>query len=108
MHRWIRRTACRAGGDPRGRLWITNLPDEIDGLLFASPTPFSAWGVIAMWAVFAAAFRGLLPVAEWKSARTPNTVTRLHEEFNRRNSTCLNLHAAGDTDGGQHDKTVLT
>jgi hypothetical protein len=27
----------------------------IDALLFRSPTPFSAWGVIAMWAVFATA-----------------------------------------------------
>ncbi|MCR9062034.1 MAG: ferric reductase, partial [Rhodobacteraceae bacterium] len=27
----------------------------IDALLFRSPTPFSVWGVIAMWAVFAAA-----------------------------------------------------
>ncbi len=27
----------------------------IDALLFVAPTPFSAWGVIAMWAVFAVA-----------------------------------------------------
>ncbi len=33
-------------------LWITSPPDVIDALLFDSPTPFSAWGVIAMWAVF--------------------------------------------------------
>ena len=38
-----------------GALWITSPPDVIDALLFASPTPFSAWGVIAMWAVLAAA-----------------------------------------------------
>lgn len=36
-------------------LWITSPPDVIDALVFASPTPFSAWGVIAMWSVFAAA-----------------------------------------------------
>ncbi len=36
-------------------LWLTSPPDVIDALLFASPTPFSVWGVIAMWAVFAAA-----------------------------------------------------
>ena len=36
-------------------LWITSPPDVIDALTFTSPTPFSAWGVIAMWAVFAAA-----------------------------------------------------
>jgi predicted ferric reductase len=41
-------------------LWITSPPDVVDALLFVSPTPFSAWGVIAMWAVFAAALLGLL------------------------------------------------
>lgn len=33
-------------------LWITSPPDVIDALLFVSPTPFSIWGVIAMWALF--------------------------------------------------------
>ena len=41
-------------------LWITSAPDVIDALLFNSPTPFSAWGVIAMWALFAAALLALL------------------------------------------------
>ncbi len=41
-------------------LWITSPPDVVDALLFRSPTPFSAWGVIAMWAVFAAALVALL------------------------------------------------
>lgn len=36
-------------------LWITSPPDVIDVLLFRSPTPFAIWGVLAMWAVFAAA-----------------------------------------------------
>nr|WP_237072632.1 ferric reductase-like transmembrane domain-containing protein [Pseudaestuariivita rosea] len=36
-------------------LWITSPPDVMDALLFVSPTAFSVWGVIAMWAVFAAA-----------------------------------------------------
>lgn len=35
-----------------GGLWITSPPDVVDALLFRSPTPFSVWGVIAMWAVF--------------------------------------------------------
>lgn len=43
-------------------LWITSPPDVIDALLFVSPTPFSAWGVIAMWAVFAAALLAALKV----------------------------------------------
>lgn len=38
-----------------GALWITSPPDVVDALLFTSPTPFSAWGVIAMWAVFLSA-----------------------------------------------------
>lgn len=36
-------------------LWITSPPDVVDVLLFRSPTPFGVWGVLAMWAVFAAA-----------------------------------------------------
>ena len=36
-------------------LWLTSPPDVVDALLFNSPTPFSNWGVIAMWAVFASA-----------------------------------------------------
>jgi predicted ferric reductase len=36
-------------------LWLTSPPDVVDALLFTSPTPFSAWGVIAMWALFGAA-----------------------------------------------------
>jgi predicted ferric reductase len=44
-------------------LWLTSPPDVIDALLFASPTPFSAWGVIAMWALFAAA---LLAALRWR------------------------------------------
>lgn len=36
-------------------LWITSPPDAVDALMFESPTPFSDWGVIAMWAVFATA-----------------------------------------------------
>jgi Ferric reductase like transmembrane component len=43
-----------------GGLWITSPPDVIDALLFASPTPFSDWGVIAMWGVFAAALLAAL------------------------------------------------
>lgn len=55
-----------------GGLWITSPPDVMDALLFASPTPFSLWGVLAMWAVFATAlitaFRKRLAVSPrlWK------------------------------------------
>ena len=36
-------------------LWITSPPDMIDALLYTSPTPFSPFGVTAMWAIFAVA-----------------------------------------------------
>jgi len=36
-----------------GGLYITSPPDVIDALLFRSPTPFSLWGVLGMWALFA-------------------------------------------------------
>jgi hypothetical protein len=54
-HRWIGSGLVVAVMIHVGALWITSPPDVIDALLFASPTPFSAWGVIAMWATFAAA-----------------------------------------------------
>lgn len=41
-------------------LWLTSPPDVVDALLFRSPTPFSAWGVVAMWAVLAAALLAAL------------------------------------------------
>jgi hypothetical protein len=41
-------------------LWITSPPDMVDALLFTSPTPFSPFGVIAMWAIFAVALLALL------------------------------------------------
>src|SRR5262249_42082230 len=41
-------------------LWITSPPDMIDALTFTSPTPFSPFGVIAMWAIFAVALLATL------------------------------------------------
>mgnify|MGYP001811771766 FL=1 len=54
-HRWIGGLLVAAVVIHVTGLWLTSPPDVIDALLFASPTPFSAWGVIAMWAVFAVA-----------------------------------------------------
>ena len=59
-HRWIGGALVVAVVIHVGGLWITSAPDVIDALLFASPTPFSAWGVIAMWATFAAALLAAL------------------------------------------------
>jgi len=55
VHRWIGGGLVVAVVIHIVALWFTSPPDVMDALLFASPTPFSAWGVIAMWAVFAAA-----------------------------------------------------
>lgn len=51
-------------------LWITSPPDIADALLLRSPTPFSVWGVAAMWALCAAAllaaFRHRLSLGVWR------------------------------------------
>lgn len=59
-HRWIGGLLVAAVLIHVGGLWITSPPDVIDALLFTSPTPFSAWGVIAMWAIFATALLAAL------------------------------------------------
>jgi predicted ferric reductase len=72
VHRWIGGALVMAVVIHVGGLWITSPPDMIDALLFASPTPFSAWGVIAMWAIFAvaalAALRRRLGLRTWRIA----------------------------------------
>ena len=55
IHRWTGAGLVFAILVHVGGLWITSPPDVIDALTFTSPTPFSAWGVIAMWALFATA-----------------------------------------------------
>jgi hypothetical protein len=52
-HHWIGGALVVAVVVHVGGLWLTSPPDMIDALLFASPTPFSPFGVIAMWAIFA-------------------------------------------------------
>lgn len=54
-HHWIGGALVVAVLIHVGGLWITSPPDMIDALLFRSPTPFSFWGVVAMWAIFAVA-----------------------------------------------------
>ena len=55
VHGWIGGMLVAAVVTHVVGLWITSPPDMIDALTFASPTAFSVWGVIAMWAAFAAA-----------------------------------------------------
>ena len=54
-HHWIGGAVVLALLVHVGGLWITSPPDMIDALLLVSPTPFSPFGVIAMWAIFAVA-----------------------------------------------------
>lgn len=72
VHRWIGALLVAAVVVHVGGLWITSPPDVLDALLFASPTPFSVWGVIAMWTIFAvavlAAFRRRLRPRTWRLA----------------------------------------
>ncbi len=56
-------------------LWITSPPDVVDALLLRSPTPFSAFGVLAMWGVFATAILAML----WRRLRLrPRVWRRVH------------------------------
>src|SRR4051794_38151318 len=60
VHHWIGGTLVAAVVVHVAGLWITSPPDMIDALLFESPTPFSPFGVIAMWAIFATALLAAL------------------------------------------------
>jgi hypothetical protein len=74
-HRWVGGILIASIVAHVGGLWITSAPDVIDALLFASPTPFSAWGVIAMWATFAT---GLLAALRRRSNLRPRTWRACH------------------------------
>ena len=76
IHRWTGAVLLAAVIIHVAGLWITSPPDVIDALLFRSPTLFSAWGVTAMWCVFATAllamFRKRLGLSPrlWRLAHT--------------------------------------
>jgi predicted ferric reductase len=71
-HHWIGRALAVAVVIHVAGLWITSPPDMIDALLFTSPTPFSPFGVVAMWAIFAVALlatlRRRLGLRTWRIA----------------------------------------
>jgi len=75
MHRWIGGALTLAVVVHIVGLWITSPPDVIDVLLFASPTPFSVWGALAMWAVFLTA---VLAALRRRLRLRPKTWRRLH------------------------------
>ncbi|MEQ9261312.1 MAG: ferric reductase-like transmembrane domain-containing protein [Roseovarius sp.] len=59
VHRWVGGAVLLAVVIHVAGLWLTSPPDVVDALLFRSPTPFSAWGVVAMWGLFATALLAL-------------------------------------------------
>lgn len=61
-----------------GGLWITSPPDMIDALLFMSPTLFSPFGVVTMWAIFATA---LLAAFRRRLGLSPRTWRLTHMSF---------------------------
>ncbi|MDI1263291.1 MAG: ferric reductase-like transmembrane domain-containing protein [bacterium] len=71
-HHWIGGALVAAVVIHVAGLWVTSPPDMIDALTFTSPTPFSPFGVIAMWAIFAvaglAALRRRLGLRTWRIA----------------------------------------
>ncbi len=71
-HHWIGGALVVAILIHVGGLWVTSPPDMIDALTFTSPTPFSPFGVIAMWAIFAVALlatiRRRLGLRTWRIA----------------------------------------
>src|ERR1044071_1035934 len=71
-HHWIGGALVIAVVVHVAGLWATSPPDMIDALTFMSPTPFSPFGVIAMWAIFAVAllaiFRRRLGLRTWRIA----------------------------------------
>lgn len=70
VHHWVGGALVVAVLLHVGGLWITSPPDMIDALTYTSPTPFSPWGVTAMWAIFAvallAAFRRRMGLRAWR------------------------------------------
>jgi predicted ferric reductase len=74
-HHWIGGALVAAVVIHVAGLWITSPPDMIDALTFTSPTPFSPFGVVAMWAIFAVAllafFRRRLGLRTWRIVHMP-------------------------------------
>ena len=75
VHLWIGGALVAAIVVHVAGLWITSPPDMIDALTFVSPTPFSPFGVTAMWAIFAVA---LLAIFRRRLGLRPRTWRLAH------------------------------
>ena len=78
IHRWVGLCLILAVIIHVAALWLTSPPDVVDALLFVSPTPFSVWGVIAMWVIFAS---GLLAGLRHRLRLRPRYWRVLHTSF---------------------------
>ncbi len=71
-HRWTGGALAAAVALHVAGLWWSSPPDMIDALTFTSPTPFSPFGVVAMWAILAVAvlatLRRRLGLKTWRIA----------------------------------------
>jgi len=75
VHRWIGAGIVAVVVVHVAGLWLTSPPDVVDALLLRSPTPFSIWGVLAMWLIFAT---GLLALLRKPLKLRPMTWRRVH------------------------------
>ena len=75
VHRWTGAALVAAVAGHVAGLWITSPPDMIDALTFTAPTLFSVFGVLAMWALLAAA---LLAAARRRLALRPQVWRLAH------------------------------
>ncbi|MEQ8256970.1 MAG: ferric reductase-like transmembrane domain-containing protein [Roseovarius confluentis] len=75
VHRWVGAGIVALVVLHVGGLWLTSPPDVVDALLLRSPTPFSVWGVLVMWLIFATA---ALAVMRKRLGVRPMTWRRAH------------------------------
>lgn len=75
VHRWVGAGIVALVVLHVGGLWLTSPPDVVDALLLRSPTPFSVWGVLVMWLIFATA---TLAVLRKRLGVRPMTWRRAH------------------------------
>lgn len=78
IHRWVGIGLLSCVAIHVLGLWMTSPPDVVDALLFRSPTLFTPWGVVAMWAVFLSA--GIVAVRQRLTSKTL-TWQRLHRSL---------------------------
>jgi len=90
FHRWVGGCLLACVIIHVAGLWFTSPPDVIDALTFTSPTPFSIWGVAAMWCVFATT---TIAVYRIKRGMKPKRWRVAHKSFALLIAGCSIAHA---------------